>query len=274
MTQTATDPGMRPPRFRVVPVAVALMLVVAACGGKSPAQLAQDALNAGIAAHSAGNLPEAQRQYQECLKHEVTNKICHYNLGLVAQTNGDLVTAENEYRLSLSTDPNYTPSLFNLAIVRTAAGDVTEAIALYTKYTQLKPDDAGGHLNLGLLLIQNGQADAGQKEIEAAVAIDPTIAVPQPSSTPATSPSASPSATTEVAPRRRRAQVCVSPATLSNPTWSNTRQDVRRGSGFDRFPACASSGRRADSVGRDRGAAPVGIRVMMMPRATKLLPLG
>jgi tetratricopeptide (TPR) repeat protein len=201
MTQTEMDLGRRFPRLRFGSVAVALLLLmVAACGGKSPSQLAQDSLNAGIAAHSAGNMEEAQRQYQECLKHEVTNKICHYNLGLVAQTKNDLVAAENEYRLSLSTDPNYTPSLFNLAIVRTAAGDVTEAIALYTKYTQLKPEDAGGHLNLGLLLVQDGQLDAGQKEIQAAIALDPTISVPQasPSTRPTASesPTASPSAET------------------------------------------------------------------------------
>lgn len=193
MTQTEMDPGMRSPRRRFGPTAMTLLvLLVAACGGKSPSQLAQDALNAGIAAHSAGNLAEAQRQYQECLKQEVTNKICHYNLGLVAQTNGDLVTAENEYRLSLSIDPNYTPSLFNLAIVRTNAGDVTEALGLYQKYVQLKPDDAGGHLNLGLLLVQKGDVAAGQKEIEAAIALDPTISVPQPSTTPSAPPSAEP----------------------------------------------------------------------------------
>ncbi len=180
-------------------VATLVVLTVSACGGKSPAQLAQDALNAGIAAHTAGNLPEAQKQYQECLKHEITNKICHYNLGLIAQTSGDLVTAENEYRISLSADPDYTPSLFNLALVRTAAGDLTEAITLYTKYTQLLPNDAGGHLNLGLLLVQNGDLEAGQKEIEAAIALDPTISVPLPSVSPSATPAAEPSSSPRTA---------------------------------------------------------------------------
>ncbi len=137
------------------------------------------------------------RQYQECLKHEVTNKFCHYNLGLLAQTAGDNTTAENEYRLSLSTDPDYAPSIFNLAIIRTGADDMSEAISLYTKYTQLRPDEAGGHLNLGLVMIQAGQTEAGQKEIEIAVALDPTIAVPPTSPTPSAAPSAAPTESVE-----------------------------------------------------------------------------
>ena len=107
---------------------LALVIAVAACGGKSEAQLTNDALNAGIAAHTAGNIAEAQRQYNECLKHDIRNKICHYNLGLIAQTSGDAVTAENEYRLSLSADPNYTPALFNLAILRAGLGDTASGI--------------------------------------------------------------------------------------------------------------------------------------------------
>jgi Flp pilus assembly protein TadD len=78
--------------------------------------------------------------------------------------------------------------LFNLAIVRTAAGDVAGAIELYEKYVELKPDDAGGHLNLGLLLVQRGDAIGGQREIEAAIALDPTISVAPPSIAPTASP--------------------------------------------------------------------------------------
>lgn len=172
---------------------LAIAIAVAACGGKSEGQLADDALNAGIAAHNVNNIAEAQKQYNECLKHEVTHKVCHYNLGLIAQTSGDAVTAENEYRLSLSTDPNYTPAIFNLAILRNALGDTAQAITLNQKYIQLLPNDASGHLNLGLLLIATGDEANGKKEIAAAVALDPTISVPQTSSAPSSTPRATPS---------------------------------------------------------------------------------
>jgi tetratricopeptide (TPR) repeat protein len=176
---------------------LALVVAVAACGGKTEMQLANDALNAGLAASAAGNTEEAKRQYNECLKHDVTNVACHYDLGVIAQLAGDPTTAENQYRLALSTDPNYTPALFNLAILRTGLGDTAEALGLYRKYVTLLPDKADGHLNLGLLLIATGDKSNGDKEIAAAIKIDPTISIPQSSPSPAAPserPSASPGA--------------------------------------------------------------------------------
>ena len=97
-----------------------LALALAGCGGKSEAQLAVDALNAGLAAQAAGNLEEAKTHYSECLKHDATNKVCLYDLGVVAQTQNQPTAAENYYRLALASDPNYPPALFNLAILRTS----------------------------------------------------------------------------------------------------------------------------------------------------------
>lgn len=166
-----------------------LILAVAACSSRTPAQLASDALNAGLEAHTAGNLDEASRRYNECLKHEPSNKICTYNLGVIAQTQGRMVEAENYYRLALAADPNYLPAIFNLAIVRTRAGAKADAIALYRQYVELKPQDAGGHLNLGLLLIATGDKAEGQREIAMASALDPEIQVP--ASSPVVTPAPS-----------------------------------------------------------------------------------
>lgn len=175
-----------------------LAVAVAACSSKTPAQLASEALNAGLKAHAAGNLDEASKQYKECLKQEPSNKYCNYNLGLIAQTQGRMVEAENYYRLSLATDPNYPPAIFNLAIVRTKAGAPQDAIALYRQYVQLKPNEAGGHLNLGLLLIATGDKVEGDKEIAKATALDPKIQVP--ASSPAASASGKPAASSSPAP--------------------------------------------------------------------------
>jgi tetratricopeptide (TPR) repeat protein len=175
-------------------VMVAVLVAAVACGSKSEAQQATDALNAGLEAHQAGNLTDAQTDYKDCLKHDTTNKYCLYNLGLIAQTQGSMTEAENDYRLSLATDPNYTPALFNLAIVRTAAGAPAEAISLYRQYVKLLPKDAGGHLNLGLLLIQTPATSAeGQTELATAKSLDPKIVLPSPSATASPSPSPTPS---------------------------------------------------------------------------------
>jgi Flp pilus assembly protein TadD len=169
---------------------VPLVFAVAACGSKSPDQLADESLAKGIAAYTANQFEAAKTSFNDCLKQVPTHKVCHYDLGLIAQNAGDTTTAENEYRLSISADPNYTPALFNLAILRASLGDSTEAIALYRRYVAILPNDAGAHLNLGLLLIATGDKSNGEKEIATAIQLDPKISVPQ--STPAPSTSAEP----------------------------------------------------------------------------------
>ena len=156
-------------RRTAVTVGAALVLVasVAACGGKSPEQLANDALAAGVAAHQVGNTEEASRQYTICLQHDPRQKVCLYDLGLIAQTAGKDDVAENYYRVSLATDPDYSPSLFNLALIRAGLGDTAGAIALYRHVTAVDPDNAKAHLNLGILLRQSGDEVGGAQESRA-----------------------------------------------------------------------------------------------------------
>lgn len=199
MIRLSAPPAVRQSRrVGYLVAALAVVLAVAACGGKSEAQLADEALAAGVAAHSSGNIEEAKKQYNLCLKHDATNKVCHYDLGLIAQNAGDTTTAENEYRLSLSAEPNYTPAIFNLAILRAGLGDATEAIGLYRRYIAILPNEAGPHLNLGLLLIATGDKTNGEKEIATAIQLDPKISVPQAS--PAASPPAAPTSTPSASP--------------------------------------------------------------------------
>jgi tetratricopeptide (TPR) repeat protein len=203
MNSALTPTAARPLRRLIALVGVlGIVVSVVACGGKSETQLTNDALNAGIAAHTAGNIEEAKKQYNECLKHDATNKICHYDLGLIAHTAGDATTAENEYRLSLSTDPNYTPAIFNLAVLRTSLGDNVEAIDLYRRYIALLAVDAGAHLNLGLILISTGDKANGEKEIATAIKLDPKISVPQ--STPSAQPSAESTPSPQPTPESKR----------------------------------------------------------------------
>jgi Tetratricopeptide repeat len=145
---------------------------------KSEAQLASDALAAGLKAHQAGNLTEAAKDYQECLKHDTTNKYCLFDLGVIAQTQNRPTEAEKDYRLALVTDPNFGPALFNLAIIRTQAGATQEAIGIYQQFVKLNPNDASGHLHLGLLLRATGDTTNGDAEIAKALQLNPKLTVP------------------------------------------------------------------------------------------------
>jgi tetratricopeptide (TPR) repeat protein len=182
---------------------IALLAVVLtvgfSCSKKSEADLANEALQQGIAAQNAGQLAEAAAAYREVLVHDPNNKYAYFDLGLIDQTNGALASAESNYRLALSIDPQFVSALFNLAIVRHDLGDLKESIALYRQAIKIQPDYANAHLNLGFALIEAHQDVEGNAELKIAVQLDPSLASRvkgvkvEPSPAVSESPSASPS---------------------------------------------------------------------------------
>lgn len=161
--------------------AIALILLVAlvgSCGKEEPtdAQLANQALERGLRAHTEGNLTGAVNAYREVLVYDPQNKFAYYNLGLIDQTEGRAESAETNYRQVLSIDPSYAPALFNLAILRTAAGAAEEAVDLYRQVVEIDPSNASAHLNLGFLLLDLGKTSQGEQQLNTAVELDPSLA--------------------------------------------------------------------------------------------------
>src|SRR5438034_2575392 len=97
----------------LVLLAVAVSVSVASAPKKSKPELAQEAVQRGLWAHSEGRLAEADSAYHEALDLDPRNKFAFYNLGLIDQTSGRLRGAETNYRLALSIDPDFTPAMFN-----------------------------------------------------------------------------------------------------------------------------------------------------------------
>jgi tetratricopeptide (TPR) repeat protein len=159
------------------PLLILLVLLIAACSkGKSDSDQASSALAAGLEAHAAGRLDEAEADYRKVLVYDPRNKFAYYNLGVIEQTQGDGGSAESDYRIALTIDPDFVPALFNLAILRTSSGGDREAIDLYKHVIQIDEGYAAAHLNLGFLLIDNGQEKEGKAELAIAVGLDPTLA--------------------------------------------------------------------------------------------------
>jgi tetratricopeptide (TPR) repeat protein len=146
----------------------------AACGKNSEKQLAATSLNKGLKEHAAGHLENAAKAYREVLVHEPNNKFAYYNLGLIEQQNGRNQSAEGNYRQALAVDPDFVPALFNLAIILTNDRH-EEAVTVYRRVIELKPDDAGAHLNLGFLLISLGRSDEGNAELDKAIDLDASL---------------------------------------------------------------------------------------------------
>jgi tetratricopeptide (TPR) repeat protein len=129
-----------------------------------------------LRAHVQGKLDDAVRDYNAVIAADPNNKFAHYNLGLIHQIRKQTSDAEKEYRLALSVDPRYVPALYNLAILRSLDGDTAGAIELDRRAIAGSPRYAAAHFNLGLLLLKAGRNAEGNREIAAAIKLDPTLA--------------------------------------------------------------------------------------------------
>lgn len=190
MQHRTERPGRAGTLLRTAALAAVLALGASACsdgdgsaaaGASSSstpdAKKAASALDAGLKAHSAGDLTAATADYKKALGYDPKNKFAFYNLALIDEAAGNYGLAEAKYRSALETDPTYEPALFNLAILRTGR-DPQEAIKLYKAAVASNKKDAAAWLNLGLLLRAAGQETAGDKAVLRAIAINPKLKDP------------------------------------------------------------------------------------------------
>jgi tetratricopeptide (TPR) repeat protein len=154
---------------------------------QSDSRKASILLQSGMAAHKSGRLGEAAQDYQKALVYDPKNQWAHYNLGLIEQLQGQNAAAVADYRAALAMDPNLVSAIYNMAILRAGPAPL-EAIELYRRAIGVQPDMALAHLNLGFLLIAQGQQAEGTAELNQAVKLDPSLKPRLPhSATPAPS---------------------------------------------------------------------------------------
>lgn len=200
MNSTATPAGLaavRSPRARAVLVggivAVFALIIVAFLWGPlshpsaSTKQSATVLLDEGLAAQLAGRPSEAADDYRKALQADPNNYWAYYNLGVIEQQAGRTDNAEHFYRSALALNPDLEPALYNLAIIRSGPSP-KEAESLYRHAIAVAPRNAAAHLNLGFLLIQEGNKADGTAELEMAVKLDPQLASRLPPASPTASP--------------------------------------------------------------------------------------
>lgn len=168
-----------------VGAAALIGLVAAACNNSaaptsSTATTAPPSVNTliseGQAAQNAGDPSQAKTFYTQAVAQAPTNPTALYDLGDVEQVDlNDPTDAETNYQKALAVAPDFENALFNVAIILTTSNP-TQAEADYRKIISLDPKgSASSHLNLGFLLRQQGHIAAGNAELRAAVALEPSL---------------------------------------------------------------------------------------------------
>lgn len=158
------------------------VVVLGGCGlggtATPSASGAADALQRGLAAHTAGRLDEAISLYYQTLAQDPSNKFAFFNLGQIEHTKNHLVAAEAWYRLALESDNAMPSALYNLALIRQGVGDSIESASLLRRLITLDPSNASAHYNLGVALRSLGQTADANTEFATAQRLDARLVPP------------------------------------------------------------------------------------------------
>ncbi|NOZ72681.1 MAG: tetratricopeptide repeat protein [Chloroflexi bacterium] len=167
---------------------IALIVLLAACGGKSketPAATAPDSANGspadaqtlvteGQSALNAGNLDEAIEKFQAAAAISPSLD-AYFGLGNAYTRQNKLTEAMNAYQQALAINPNHAATLSNLGVVYYQLGKLSEAKETFSKALDVSPDDAATHYLLGATYLQMGDTNAAEKSFKKALSIDPTL---------------------------------------------------------------------------------------------------
>jgi predicted TPR repeat methyltransferase len=140
------------------------------------------AIQAGMADHRAGRLPEAKAIYRKVLTFDPRNPDALHLLGVIAHQVGDHQQAIEYIRLAIdycnqavSRQPANPFVYNNLGEAYRALGRTQEAVACYEKALSIKPDYAEAYYHLGQTLGDQGKAEAAIVCYRKALSVNPDL---------------------------------------------------------------------------------------------------
>lgn len=166
-----------------------------------------ETLQAGLAHHRAGRLPQAELAYRRVLEIHPRNAQAMHLLGLVAfqadkpelaaqyvenaikcdafhapfwadlaeiyRALGRTSDAVAAYRKALEMNPEMPDAWTHFGTLLEAIGESEEGLACYHRALEINPDYAGAHAFLGVALQERGQLEEAQQALEKAVHLAP-----------------------------------------------------------------------------------------------------
>jgi tetratricopeptide (TPR) repeat protein len=140
------------------------------------AQLAADAMAAGIVDQQRGDLARAIEQYRRGIDADPRNPGLFNNLGTALRQSGRLDDAAQAFQEALKIDPKYEKALNNLGVTRYQQGKYEAAIDLFKQAIQIDPANAESHVNLGVIYLPAGRWDDALTAFQDALRYNPRSA--------------------------------------------------------------------------------------------------
>jgi tetratricopeptide (TPR) repeat protein len=126
-----------------------------------------------------GKLPEAQKEFEECIRINPKYPYAHHHLGEVLKRRGDLDRAIEEFDTACELKPDYWQAQRDLGLAvfeRAKSGDLPEALQKLQIASKLVPDNPMVHYHLGQIHCANGKLDDAEAEFRKALMCDPKMA--------------------------------------------------------------------------------------------------
>ena len=131
---------------------------------------------AGVEAHEAGRVEEAERLYREVLRREPEDAATHELLGQILLARGSIDGAIEHLRRSVSIDPGSPGAWTALAMALESAGEWTEALQAVDRGLQLGPGEVAARVARVLLVSRCGDPRVALLEA-ASILEEPTLSV-------------------------------------------------------------------------------------------------
>lgn len=135
-----------------------------------------DARNSlGILYERQGRMEEALREFRAVLAVDPDYAEALNNVGVIHKKQGRPAEAIEAFRKAITADPEFSGSYSNLALVYEETGDAA-AEEWYRKALERDADNVAVRTNYGGLLYTLGRLEEARRELERAVALDPSYA--------------------------------------------------------------------------------------------------
>lgn len=133
----------------------------------------QDAIDAGLLHHNAGDLAQARQIYEQILKVDADQPVVLHLLGVVAHQMNDNVKSIDLISKAVSLKPDFVDAHCNLGLVLEHIGRLDEAIASYRKAIAINSRHPDAHLNLGNALTAIGKRKQAVESYKKALSLNP-----------------------------------------------------------------------------------------------------
>ncbi|MEA1653185.1 tetratricopeptide repeat protein [Nitrospirillum sp. BR 11164] len=167
--------GWGPPEV-VVPAMRAALLRLRAEAAPTPPMDMGATVEAGMAAHRAGDLAGAEAAYRAVLARAPGDVDALHLLGVVMVQDGRVDEGVALLRRAVAADPTFAQAHNSLGGALRAAGDLPGALAAFSRATDLAPDYAEAWGNLAGVQAERGAWDAALAAADRAVALRPGYA--------------------------------------------------------------------------------------------------